>query len=148
MAGWSLEPVTPPSEPGTSQHPEEVMFPAGAQPRAALLLFPWIQFCGDGGPTNPLISWKPRRWTGPEPLTLPVSQDNLALARQPAVAGELDVIPTGCLHCDVLQVPVVMEPVLALLDFDQLDVAQFFIHCHVVRIHLRRRKGESESGSP
>lgn len=42
-----------------------------------------------------------------------------------------------------------MEPVLALLDFDQLDVAQFFIHCHIVRINLRRRKGKSDGlGAP
>ena len=97
---------------------------------------------------NPLIFWKPRRWAETEPLTLPISQDDLALARYPAVAGEFDVIPTGRLLRDILQVPVVMEPVLALLDFDQLDVAQFFIHCHIVRINLRRRKGKSESGSP
>ena len=57
MAGWSLEPVTPPSETGIYQYPEEVTFPAGAsgrragaQPWAALLLFPWIQFFGDRGP--------------------------------------------------------------------------------------------------
>lgn len=156
MAGWSLEPVTPPSEPGTYQYPEEVTSPAGAsghragaQPWAALLLFPWIQIFGGGGAANPLIPWKPGRWMGPEPLTSSISQDNLALARYPAVAGELDVIPTRCLHCDVLQVPVVMEPVLALLDFDQLDVAQFFIHCHIVRINLRRRKGKSDGlGAP
>ena len=38
-----------------------------------------------------------------------------------------------------------MKPVLALLDFDQLDVAQFFIDCHIIRINLRRRKGKLDS---
>lgn len=76
------------------------------------------------------------------PLTSSIPQDDLALASDPAVAGELNIIPVGCLQCDILQVPVVMQPVLALLDFDQVDVAQFFIYCHIVRINLRRRKGK------
>lgn len=42
-----------------------------------------------------------------------------------------------------------MKPVLALLDFDELDVAQFFIHCHIVRINLRRGKTKSDHlGAP
>lgn len=73
-------------------------------------------------------------------LTSPVSQDDLALTSDPAVAGELDVIPVGCLQCDVLQVPVIMEPVLALLNSDKLDLPQFFIHSHIVRINLYKRK--------
>lgn len=42
-----------------------------------------------------------------------------------------------------------MEPVLALLDSDQLDVAQFIINYNIVRINLRRRKAKSDHlGAP
>jgi hypothetical protein len=36
-----------------------------------------------------------------------------------------------------------VEPVLALLNFDQMDVTQFFIHSHIIGINLNRRPGES-----
>lgn len=91
----------------------------------------------------PSVPGKLGEWKGPEPLTASVSQDNLALTGDPAVAGELDVISTGRLQRDVLQEPVVMQPVLALLDFDQLDLAQLFVHCHIIRINLRGEKGKS-----
>lgn len=36
-----------------------------------------------------------------------------------------------------------MEPVFALLNFDQMDLAQFLIHSDIVGVHLGRTKGES-----
>lgn len=105
-----------------------------------MLLFPCIQFLGEGGPARSIRPWEAPEWT----LTAPVSQHDLALAGDPAVAWELDVISVGRLQRDVLKVPVIMEPVFALLDLDQLDFAQFFVHCHIIGINLRGEKGKSD----
>lgn len=77
---------------------------------------------------------------GPK-LTSTVPQHNLSVTRDPAVAGELHIVPMGRLQCDVLQVPVIVQPVLALLNFDQVDLAQLLIHSDVVGIDLGNRMG-------
>lgn len=65
-----------------------------------------------------LVSRKPVSGRGSKQLTTSIPQDNLALACDPTITRELYVVPVGCFQCDVFQVPVIMEPVFALLDFD------------------------------
>lgn len=69
--------------------------------------------------------------------TFSVSQHHLVVAHQPAEAGELHVVSERGLDGDVLAVPVVVQPVLLLLDLHQHDVSQVLADPHVVRVHLQ-----------
>lgn len=69
--------------------------------------------------------------------TFSVPEDHLLVVHQPVEAGELYVVSRGGLHCDVLTVPVIMNPVLLLLYLHQLQLSQVLPHRHIIRVHLR-----------
>lgn len=56
--------------------------------------------------------------------TSSVSQHHLVVIHQPAEAGEFHVVSSWRLDCDVPAVPVILHPILLLLNFHQHDVSQ------------------------
>lgn len=66
-----------------------------------------------------------------------IPQHHLLVIHQPAEAGELQIVSTGGLHCDVLAVPVILHPVPFLLNLHQHNLSQVLIHPHVIGVHLQ-----------
>lgn len=75
-----------------------------------------------------------------ETITSPVPQHQILVIRQPAEARELQIVSTWGLDCDVPAVPVVLHPVLSLLDLHQHDLTQVLLHVHIVGVHLQCRR--------
>lgn len=75
--------------------------------------------------------------------TSSVPQHHLFVVHQPAEAGELHVVPRRGLDRDVAAVPVIVHPVLLLLQLHQHDVPQVLVHPHIIGVHLPDRNVSS-----
>ena len=69
--------------------------------------------------------------------TSTIPQLDLLVTHQPAEAGELHVVSTGGLDCDVPAVPVILHPVLLLLNLHQHNLTQVLPHSHIIGVHLQ-----------
>lgn len=91
-----------------------------------------------GGPVGTFFAPQtPDKTDEADGCTSSVPQHHLLLIHQPAEAGELQILSRWGLDRDVPAVPVVVHPVLLLLDLHQHNVAQVLADPHVIGVHLQ-----------
>lgn len=76
--------------------------------------------------------------TKQEMTTSSISEHHFLVIHQPTKAGELQVVSRWGLDSDVPAVPVVLHPVLLLLNLHQDDITQVLPNSHLIGVHLKR----------
>lgn len=70
-------------------------------------------------------------------MTSSVTQHHFTVVHQPAETGELQVVSRWGLDCDVPAVPVILHPVLLLLELHKHEVTKVLAGSHIIGVDLQ-----------